>query len=58
MTLAEWANRMGVSLPNAYRRAQAGDIPGLIRIGKRGWVVSRRVVERMLDGKPPLSTVA
>lgn len=58
MTLDEWAVRMGTSLPNAYRQAQRGAIPGLIRIGKRQWRVSRRVVDRVLDGESPLTTVA
>lgn len=51
MALDEWAARLGVSLPSAYRLAQQNRIPGLIRIGN-SWRVSRRVVERQLDGEP------
>lgn len=60
MTLAEWARTMGMSLANTYQLAQLGRIPGLLRVGRRQWRVSRRVVERQLEGQalsPPSETV-
>ena len=44
----EAGRRLGLSRTSTYAAANRGDIPGLIRIGRR-WLVSRVALERVLN---------
>lgn len=50
MTIDEWCETMGVGRHTGYLLARRGEIPGLIRLGRR-LVVSRAVVDRVLAGE-------
>ena len=50
MKVEEAAALLGIARQTAYDLANLGKLPGAIRLGKR-WVVSRRVLERVLAGQ-------
>lgn len=49
LTLEEAAKVLGISRTYAYQQANAGTMPGCMRIGKR-FVVSRKRLEDYIDG--------
>ncbi len=49
LTVAEAACLAGLSRSVAYRWAEAGALPGIVRVGGR-WYVRRRVLEAWLNG--------
>jgi excisionase family DNA binding protein len=49
MSLAEAAALLGVAKSSAYHAAARGELPGIIRLGRR-IVVSRDAIERLLAG--------
>ena len=48
-TVSEVAAALGISRNTAYELARRGELPGVIRLGKR-LVVSRAAIERLLQG--------
>jgi predicted DNA-binding transcriptional regulator AlpA len=54
-SVPEAARLLGISRSSAFEAARRGDLPGAIRIGHRV-VVSRRVLERVLNGEPTEAT--
>jgi excisionase family DNA binding protein len=55
MTIPEVAEALGISRGLCYELARTGQLPGILRLGERRIVVSRRAVEEMLA---PRATVA
>ena len=49
LSIEEAGYLLGLSRASAYEAARRGEIPGVLRFGRR-IVVSRRALERMLDG--------
>jgi excisionase family DNA binding protein len=52
ITVSEAAARIGISRASAYEAARRGDLPGVLRVGRR-YVVSRRALERALGNDEP-----
>jgi len=54
ISVAEAAQRLGISESAGYRLAAAGSLPGQVKLGARRWVRAR-VLEAWLDGQdaPP-----
>jgi excisionase family DNA binding protein len=50
MTIPEAAKALGISKNLAYSLARRGELPGLIRLGEKRMVLSRRQIEKLLDG--------
>jgi excisionase family DNA binding protein len=50
MTIPEAARALGISKNLAYSLARRGELPGLIRLGEKRMVLSRRQIEKLLDG--------
>jgi excisionase family DNA binding protein len=51
VTVPEAARLLGISRGGAYALARRGELPGVIKLGAGRYVVSRRVLERLLDGE-------
>jgi excisionase family DNA binding protein len=51
VTVTEAARTYGISRGQAYELARRGELPGVVRLGRR-YVVSRAVMERVLNGEP------
>ncbi len=51
VTIPEAAAMLGISRNLAYDLAKRGVLPGVIRLGSKRLVVSRRVLERVLCGE-------
>jgi excisionase family DNA binding protein len=51
VTVEEAARLLGISRQSAYQAARAGELPGVIRIGRR-LLVSRAQIDRMLGISP------
>ena len=49
LTVEEAAAALGIGRTSAYELARRGELPGVIRLGRR-FVVSRDVLERLLSG--------
>jgi excisionase family DNA binding protein len=49
-TIGETAQLLGIGRNQAYDAAKRGDLPGVIRIGKR-LLVPKVALDRLLDGK-------
>ena len=49
LTVSEVAVALGISRNTAYELARRGELPGVIRLGKR-LVVSKAAIERLLQG--------
>ena len=50
LTIAEAAAMLGISRNLAYELARRGELPGIIKLGQKRLVVSRRAIERLLQG--------
>lgn len=50
LTIREAAVKLGISKNLAYRLAQEGELPGVIRLGKR-LVISKSQLENLLRGE-------
>jgi len=50
LKISEVATMLGINKNTAYSLARQGKLPGALRLGGR-WVVSRKVIEALLDGK-------
>jgi len=51
LTVERAAHVLGIGRDLAYRLVARGEMPGVIRLGKR-IVVSRAALERLLEGRP------
>ena len=49
--IEESAGVLGIGRQTAYDLAARGELPGVLRLGRR-WVVSRKALEAWLEGKP------
>jgi excisionase family DNA binding protein len=56
VTVPTAARMLGISRGGAYELARRGELPGAIRLGGR-IVVSRRALERAIDGEAPTERV-
>jgi excisionase family DNA binding protein len=52
VTIDEAARILGISRASAYAAAHRGELPGVLRLGRR-LVVSRRALERALGSDEP-----
>jgi excisionase family DNA binding protein len=52
MSVDEAAARLGIGRSLAYELARTGELPGVLRLGRKRFVVSRSQLERTLDGEP------
>ena len=50
VSIKQAAIMLGISKNLAYQLARAGELPGVIRLGKKRMVCSRAAIERLLDG--------
>jgi excisionase family DNA binding protein len=51
MTVSEAAERLGISKASAYKYAREGNIPGVVRLGKR-LLIARERFDEMFDNEP------
>lgn len=51
MKIEEAAKVLGIGRQTAYNLANEGKLPGAIRLGKRRWIVSKKMLEEFLSGK-------
>lgn len=49
-TIKEAAAKLGISKNLAYELARRGELPGVIKLGKKRMVISRVKIERLLLG--------
>jgi excisionase family DNA binding protein len=52
ITVEEASRLLGIGRGHAYELARRGELPGVIRLGRR-CVVSRAAIERVLDDPQP-----
>lgn len=51
LSVSEAAAMLGISRNLGYELARRGNLPGIIKLGKKRLVVSRRTIERLLQGE-------
>ncbi|HUV45183.1 MAG TPA: helix-turn-helix domain-containing protein [Dehalococcoidales bacterium] len=49
LTIPEAARRLGISRNLAYDIARRGELPGLIRLGRKRMVVSKHMLTKLLE---------
>lgn len=51
LTIAEACRQLGIGKGLGYELARQGRLPGALRLGRRRFVVSRRLLEAFLEGR-------
>jgi len=54
MSITQVAETLGISRNLAYELAARGELPGLIRLGRKRLVCSKLAIERLLQGDSKL----
>lgn len=49
ISVPEAARRLGIGKSKAWAMAQAGELPGVVRVGQRSVRVSKQALERWID---------
>ncbi len=53
MTIGDAAKALGCSRNLAYQLAREGRLPGVIKLGSKRMVVSKAILNRVLNGETP-----